>query len=154
MTADDCVSDALRDAFRATLYEFSSDLGPGALRIGHADPVAAALIRRQAAHGAAFLTAENPMGRRIGDDDNAARMKQLDDLLRERCCLVVPGVGRAPDDSWRETSVLVVGLTEREVDTLADHFEQAAYVWVDREGRATLRLRLGDGRYETDRAGR
>lgn len=155
MTAMDSVSDELRAAFRSTLFEFNSDLGPGSLRIGLTDPVAAALIRRHAAIGAAYLTAENPMGRRISDDDNAARMRELDALLQPRHvrpCIVFAGVGRAPDDSWHEASILIVGLSQPEVDALADRFEQAAYVWADQEGRATLRVRAGEGRYETDRA--
>lgn len=114
--------------------------------------VAASLIRKHAAIGAAYLTAENPMGRKTSDGDNAARMRELISLLQARHCIVLSGVGRATDDSWREASVLVLGLSKRESDALADQFEQAAYVWVDQEGRAMLRLRAGEARYETDRA--
>ncbi len=144
------MSDDLIDAFRATLFEFHSELGSGTLRIGRVEQVVADLISRHGATGAAYLTAENPMGRRISDDDNAARMRQLSALLQTRHCIVLPGVGRAADDSWREASVLVLGLDQREADGLADHFEQAAYVWVDQQGRAMLRLRAGESRYETD----
>lgn len=81
---------------------------------------------------ACFITACNPNGQRIDEQENEARMKELETLIQEKQLPYYFGQGGDPKGAWIEKSLLVVGIELVEADQLARHFEQNAIVWLQR----------------------
>jgi hypothetical protein len=76
----------------------------------------------------AYLTAWNPGGRARPLAENIARHHRLLSRLRSTGFAWQEGEGRSPDGTWRETSVLVLGMDESEARRVGNEFEQDAIV--------------------------
>jgi putative PIN family toxin of toxin-antitoxin system len=117
----------LIDSYEQALYAL--DAGP-VLRVGVRD---AGLDRLLEAHGverAAFVTAANPRGEERPHAINEAGMAALCESLAWPW---LPGEGRDPAGRWRaEPSVLVLGISRAEAETLGRNLEQNAIVFVER----------------------
>jgi AcrR family transcriptional regulator len=72
------------------------------------------------------LTACNPRGRTVDDEENRLRTLQLKAALRERNQIWLPVDGVSPDGRHREESVAVV-LSRLEARAIAREFEQSAF---------------------------
>ena len=94
----------------------------------------------------AYLTAWNPGTTRRSDVSNRRTQARLLEAVRRANLQVFRGVGRAPDGSHEEESVLVVGMSEEDACDLGARFGQWAIV-VGSRGHAAqlidLRPRLG-----------
>lgn len=76
----------------------------------------------------AYLTAWNPGGRALPLAENIARHHRLLSALRSAGFAWQEGEGRSPEGDWRETSVLVLGMTESQARHIGNEFEQNAIV--------------------------
>lgn len=101
------------------------------LRIGEPSPELAALLPDGA--GAAFLTGWNPLGREQDQAANAAANAELTAQARRLGVRILRGTGRAPDGSWEEDSLLLLGIAAEDAMALALHHHQLAWVWVPPE---------------------
>ena len=140
---------ALIAAYQRTAYHvdparqpFPAGHGAGfTLWIGKACPAARALLQSLDCHGAAFLTAANPLGRACPDEENAQRTLALQTQLSAAGLAWRSGRGEGDDPAWpAEPSVLVCGVSKAEALLLAHAWEQNAVVWLNRDGVAALLL--------------
>jgi hypothetical protein len=94
-----------------------------------------ALLRRHRAREATFLTAWNPMSRRMPPVWNERMQRSLVQRLGARAVLRGEGVGRG----WREEHLLVFGPARRGI-VLGRLYRQRAVVVIRPDGRAKLVL--------------
>jgi len=118
----------LECVYRAAEYCVHGDGPCGVLRIGEASPWLDALLPDGA--GAAFLTGWNPLGSLQDPAANRAANARLAERARALGIASIAGTGRAPDGSWEEQSLLLVGLSATQAMELAREFRQLAYVWI------------------------
>lgn len=97
------------------------------------------LLTKHERSSACFITASNPNGQRIDEQENDARMRELETLIQEKQLPYYFGQGGDPKGAWIEKSLLVVGIELVEADQLARHFEQNAIVWLQRGTAPALR---------------
>jgi hypothetical protein len=97
------------------------------------------LLTKHERSSACFITASNPNGQRIDEQENESRMKELETLILEKQLPHYFGQGGDPKGAWIEKSLLVMGIELAEADQLARHFEQNAIVWFQRGLAPSLR---------------
>lgn len=127
------LADGLIQTYLNTDYRIHpSDLTEGfTLHIGAANDKLRSLMGRFNRRTAAFITAFNPLGKSLMDEDNQTRHLALKHELVQRSLPHWPGVGIGRDDSWPgEESFLVLGLELAAAQRLATMYEQNAFVWV------------------------
>jgi hypothetical protein len=121
----------LLDAYRKAHYVVfgSPDL---VLRIGQANPDLDELLAAEGALTAAFISAANPRGKAMSAWENEIANAALVKSQTEAGFACYEGEGRSPDGSWTERSVLVVGISREDAETVGRKFEQNAIVFVER----------------------
>jgi hypothetical protein len=126
------VPDALIEAYRTAEYVVFAE-SPFVLRIGSPSPRLDAMLGEQGLQGAAFITACNPRGERRSDAHNAPAMAALMAALKRRRYACIAGEGRDPEGRWpAEPSVLVLGVSREEAESLGRAFGQNAIVYAVR----------------------
>ncbi|GGE04602.1 hypothetical protein GCM10011515_25250 [Tsuneonella deserti] len=125
-------------AYRATDYHVFAE-PPFVLRIGERSAALDDLLQRSGAAGAAFLTAWNPYSEQVPLGANMARQAELIRNLEARGWQYIPGEGRGADPAWpAEPSILLIGPSRDEAQSLARDFRQHAIVWASAGGPAEL----------------
>ena len=103
------------------------------LRIGEASAALDALLEAEGAQTAAYLTAANPQGRLAAQAENLLATTALLEAQREAGYACYAGEGRDPQREWpAEPSVLVVGISCAEAETLGRGYEQNAIVFLEK----------------------
>lgn len=119
----------LEAAFRATHYRFAAAGATIVLEIGARAPALDRLLAAAGARRWAWLTAVNPGARRLGAEENAARLAELDAELARGGRAALPGVAVDPGGGWPdEESRLVLGLDVGTARALARRFGQVAFL--------------------------
>jgi hypothetical protein len=121
----------LLDAYRSTHYVVFGEPGL-VLRIGERNADLDELLEAEGAASAAFITAANPRGKKRGRWENEIANAALVKSQTEAGFRCFEGEGRAPDRSWTEKSVLVVGIGRSDALVVGRAFEQNAIVFVER----------------------
>ena len=111
------------------------------LRIGEPSARLDALMESHGAECAAFVTAANPGSAPTSAAENAEAMKALEGLLAAAGYPRYPGEGRNAAGTWREPSVLAVGIYRANAEALGRLFGQNAVVFIEK-GRAPELLLL------------
>lgn len=112
-----------------------------ALQVGQASPALRQWMQEHACHCAAFITACNPYSHTLDDAENRQRQIDLEQEIRRRGLVCVPGVGQAQSGCWKpEPSCLVGGLLLEDGQALGRRFEQNALVWCGADAVARLIL--------------
>jgi len=135
------VDPILRAAFRETHYLASVPFGEVRIEVGQHSPAVSDWLAATGKRSAIFLSAWNPMSQPLSAEENALRHAELSERVRESGFPFVDAVGRSPDGAWSETSLLIAGVDVSDANRLARHFEQAGYVWIDKDEPASLRIR-------------
>jgi hypothetical protein len=135
------VPPALRAAYRETHYLAALPSGDVRIAVGQPSPAVSDWLEAAGKRSAILLTAWNPMSRPVSSEENAARHAGLSARVRESGFPFVDAVGRSPDGEWSEASLLIAGVDVSDANRLARHFEQAGYVWINRDEPASLRVR-------------
>jgi len=112
------------------------------LRIGERNADLDELLEAEGAATAAFITAANPGGRKRGHWENEVANAALVKSQNKAGFRCFEGEGRAPDGSWTEKSVLVVGISRADAEVVGRAFDQNAIVFVER-GKAPELVLLG-----------
>ena len=82
----------------------------------------------------AFVTACNPNGEMLSDEQNLILQKQLEDEIKIRGLNFIPGEGKHPISDWPgESSFLIFDLSLESSKTLGRKFNQNAIVWCDQD---------------------
>lgn len=125
-------------AYRQTHYHVFA-AAPFTLQIGQVSAALRAAHARYGVRYSAFVSACNPLSRRLESADNAARHRALMEQLASRTMAFLEGEGRHPDNGWpAEQSVLVFGLTLAAARALGKRLEQNAVLWCGPAARAEL----------------
>lgn len=130
--------DRLDALYRAAEYRVDHPGQPFVLRVDRPCPEPATRQACAGAGGAAFLTACNPRGVELSDDENRERNRRLAAQLDELAARVLPGVGRSPDGRWEEPSFLAIGIGFDQAMALAREHAQNAFLWIGDDGVARL----------------
>jgi len=102
------------------------------LRIGERNADLDELLEAEGVVTAAFITAANPGGKKRGNWENEVANAALVKSQAEAGFRCFEGEGRAPDGSWTEKSVLVVGISRADAEVVGRAFDQNAIVFVER----------------------
>ena len=82
--------------------------------------------------GATFITAENPTGKTVTAEENAANQVRLQQDLTKLGATVLAGAGEGQDPEWpAEASFLAIGLSRAQACELGHRYRQNAIVWID-----------------------
>jgi Protein of unknown function (DUF3293) len=133
--------DDLRAAYESTHYHVDdAPVGPFHLRIGETSRPLDDLLTTQDRQTWAYITACNPSSIPFLSEDNARRMRELEERIRGLDCVVYRGAGVGTLGNWPpEPSLLLLGVDEEQAVALGEAFGQRAIVVGERGGPARLR---------------
>jgi len=124
------VSEDLIDAYIATNFNVHTN-PPFTLKIGDASRQIRNLFEEHKCRTAAYVTAWNPYGKALSNDENKERNKALKSSLSDKY-RVYEGLGTDPLDEWPgEESFLILGINRQNAMNLGTEFEQNAVVFIE-----------------------
>ena len=93
-----------------------------------------ALYKDNRSESCAFVTACNPIGELLSDEQNSNLQKQLEEEIKFRGLNFIPGEGKHPIGDWpAESSFLIFDLSLESAKTLGRKFNQNAVVWCNQD---------------------
>ncbi len=96
------------------------------------NPYLEALMNMTGRSTSAFITAHNPLGRQLSDEENAAHHAALEAEVKKAGYPAFPGQGRDPDGTWPpEASLLMLGISRDAACEIGARFEQNAILFAD-----------------------
>lgn len=104
---------------------------PIALRIGENNQELDSLLLKHGHQTAALLTACNPKGRKVSQNENLKAMESLELALKEMKLPFLPALGSDPKGAWKEESYLILGVALDQAESLGRQFQQNAFVWIE-----------------------
>lgn len=123
------VSEEQIEAYQKTRYVVSTE-PPFTLRVGKASAELRSLYTRERTDCAAFITAWNWGGKRIGRSMNDRRQQSLISDVQERGFRYLPGKGLSTSKQWKsEQSLLVLGMGKSDASAMGREYMQNAIVW-------------------------
>jgi hypothetical protein len=137
------ISPALIKAYRDAVYLIQLGDQEITLQVNQASHQLVKLMEEWDVSTAAFLTAFNPYSQTLDAQENEARQKKMWADAQPMCPKIFPGLGCDQCHQWpHELSMLALGIHLKDAQTLADRYEQNAFLWVSNEqGFVSLRLR-------------
>ena len=130
----------LIQAYRETDYHFAERV----LTINKPSAATAMLLNPFAPKGGVFITACNPMGEEVDDDDNElANIKLKEDLLSQGLTVIAgygEGTNKATGEKHKEDSFFAYPIDEKTSLDLCIKYEQNAVVYVDSNGLPSLKF--------------
>ena len=137
------ISPNLIKAYREAIYVVHLGDGEMALQVGKTNTALVQLMQDWEVTTAAFLTAFNPYSQVVNPAENELRQKKMCADAQPMCPKIFPGIGRDKNDQWpHELSMLALGIHLEDTQTLADRYEQNAFLWISNEqGFVSLKLR-------------
>ncbi len=127
------ISEALLQKYRQTDYIIDDD-PPLLVHIGEQNDGLRILFASFNVESAAFITAWNPLGRKLTLDENYDRqIELLEDISSQRLNYFV-GRGESQTGDWSEASYLVLGVSLDDATEIAKRHEQNAFVWIPVSG--------------------
>ena len=116
-------------AYLETEFRVLGD-SPAILRVGVHCPELAVLHNEHRTDCSAFITACNPLSKRLDKATNAQRQAALTMELKKRSLTFIEAVGQHPSNQWpSEPSFLVLGLRAEAAQKVGLQFEQNAIIW-------------------------
>jgi len=118
------------------------DIKPITFKVGECNLNLAALLKKHKVFTAAFITAFNPYSNVLSVEENLKSQGHLLEDISRLGLETVVGYGQDVAREWpKETSLLVLGITEAQAETLADRHSQNGFIWIG-SGDALPMLRL------------
>ncbi len=136
------ISPNLIRAYREAKFVVQSNT-PITLLVGQCNKDLSALLRDHKKTTAAFITAFNPFSKVQTDQENLQAQNELLKDAKGFGFEAINGYGQDIAEEWpREDSILIIGLTESQAETLADKYSQNAFIWIgSTDAFPALRLR-------------
>ncbi len=124
------ISPNLIRAYREAKFVVQSNT-PITLLVGQCNKDLSALLRNHKKTTAAFITAFNPFSKVQTDIENLQAQNELLIDIKKLGFIGINGYGQDIEEEWsREDSILIIGLTESQAETLADKYSQNAFIWI------------------------
>jgi hypothetical protein len=121
--------DSLLEAYRKTTFYADTPKARLALRVGQCCGELDALLNDHGLSTWAYVTASNPGSRRLSDEDNSARQRELEGDVARLGLTAYPGEGVADDGRWPpEQSLLILGIARGDAVRLGRRYGQVAIV--------------------------
>jgi len=136
------ISPNLIRAYREAKFVVQSNT-PITLLVGQCNKDLSALLRDHKKTTAAIITAFNPFSKVQTDQENLQAQNELLKDVKGFRFEAINGYGQDIAEEWpREDSILIIGLTESQAETLADKYSQNAFIWIgSTDAFPALRLR-------------
>ena len=136
------ISPILVRAYREAKYVVE-DKNPITILIGECNQNLRALLKEHKVFTAALITAFNPHSNILSIEENSKSQSHLLEDIRRLGLKTIGGYGQDIAEEWpKEISLLVLGITEAQAETLADRYSQNGFIWVgSTEAFPALRLR-------------
>jgi hypothetical protein len=126
------MNQGLEQAFRAAIYRFPSHAAELLLQVDKSNPALGTLLLQHSATCVAVLTAFNPHGQLQDDELNRLAQEQMRRDLTDAGYQILPGQNEDAYGQWPiEESFLVLGIPLDSAHLLAEHYDQAAFLWAD-----------------------
>jgi hypothetical protein len=120
---------ALWDAYRRTTYLAHAPNGDIRIKPGRRSPALDGLLNERRLREWAYLTAYNPASRKLAEEENLRRQRELIDAVRDRGLAFLEGEGIGADTRWpAEPSILILGIESDAARALGRQFGQLAIV--------------------------
>ncbi len=79
---------------------------------------------------AALITASNPRSKKLPNEINKVRNKNLEEMIQETGLNYIYGEGKCGQDDWDgEESFLILGVDQKQAMVIGKAFDQNAIVW-------------------------
>ena len=140
---DHIISPELLRAYRTAIYVIYGDGGDIVLKIDETSPDLAALMKKHGITSAALITAFNPHSVLSTSEENVRSHNALIADIHSLGLNSVAAEGSDPSHVWSsEPSILILGISLVDAESLADRYKQNAFVWIPSDdGFASLNLR-------------
>lgn len=130
------LSPTLIRLYEQTHYCFNSTI----LRIMQPSIEAKTLLESSSPKGGVFITAWNPLGKKVTDVENINSNVELKEELVKQGLNIIDGYGESPDGQWREYSFFAYPVSKNTSLLLCRNFRQNAVVYISSEGLPELLL--------------
>ena len=121
----------LHDAFKAARYVVCTEPAVE-FKIGIASDGLDCLMSDHGAQQAVFVTAHNPAGECLTEQENSDRTAKLEKTLKQADYEYLEGFSTSEDDQWpREASFLVFGIDCDAASKILRPYHQSALVWLE-----------------------
>jgi len=121
--------EALEKHYRKTSYLAILDSEIIKLRIGERNTTLDSFLANAGQTEWAFITAENPLSKKISDAENAVRKEALEADLTARGYTIYSGLGQGDRGQWPpEKSLFVLGINREDALAMGKKYEQNAIV--------------------------
>jgi hypothetical protein len=138
----------LWDAYRRTTYVAHTGNGDIRINPGRRSAALDGLLNERRLREWAYLTAYNPASRRLAEEENARRQRELVETVQGRGLAFLDGEGIGEDPQWpAEPSILVLGIRSDDARALGRQFGQLAIV-VGRTGQPARLVACADSRVQ------
>lgn len=136
------ISPYLIRAYREAKFVVESNQ-PITLLVAQCNRDLSTLLRHHKKSTAAFITAFNPYSKVQTDQENLQAQNELLKDVKELGFEALNGYGQDIEEKWpREDSLLIIGITESQAETLSDKYSQNAFIWIgSADAFPALRLR-------------
>lgn len=129
------------EAYRSTRYDVIDGDNTISLRIGELNIPLSNLCRRFNVQSSVFVTAWNPFGKFLTDEENEQANNELRKQLIDQGLNFLEGAGIGTDTDWPpELSLLVLGVSENQATELCRLYSQNAVVFIGPDCVPTLKL--------------
>ena len=137
------ISPELLGAYRAAIYVIYGGGESIVLKIDELNPDLAALMKSHGVTSAALITAFNPHSVLSTTEENVRNHNALIADIHALGLKSLAAEGSDPSHVWSsEPSILILGISLVDAESLADRYQQNAFVWIPRDdGFVSLNLR-------------
>jgi hypothetical protein len=119
----------LWEAYRRTTYVAHAPNGDILINPGRRSPALDGLLNERRLREWAYLTAYNPASRKLAEEENVTRQRELIDTVRDRGLAFLEGEGIGAGADWpAEASILILGIEPDDARALGRQFGQLAIV--------------------------
>lgn len=130
------LSSTLIRIYEQTHYCFNGTI----LRIMQPSTEAKTLLEPSSPKGGVFITAWNPLGKKVTDTENRSANIELKEELTKQGLNIIDGYGESADGQWREYSFFAYPVSKNTSLRLCRNFKQNAVVYISSNGLPELLL--------------
>ena len=136
------IAPSLVQSYRQAIYLIHAEGGDIAVKVGEVSHQLSTLMKAHKAKSAAFITAFNPYSSLLSPQANELSHKALLSDLDSLGLNCLSGVGKDAENLWpSEPSILILGISLENAESLAKRYEQNAFIWIPSdEGLVELNL--------------